>query len=99
MVKLHPLLGGSHKDSTTMNDTTKPDMTIDTCELGEDETRVIRVFVGDYYDEEKEELEMSVDKEGITFSFFSFGSLVDSKYLTHEELFLTLSEGRVPEEL
>lgn len=83
-----------------MNDNkTQPDMTIDTCELGEDETKVVRVFVGDYYDEEKEELEMSVDKEGITFSFFSFGSLVDSKYLTHEELFMTLVENRVPEEL
>ena len=75
-----------------MKDVKTPDLTIDTCELGREDTRVIRVFVGDYYDEEKEELEMSVDQEGIAFSFFSFGSLVESRYLTHEELFLALTQ-------
>ena len=78
---------------------TKPDLSIDTCELGDEERRVVRVFVGDYYDQEREELEISVGREEITFAFFSCGQIVDEQTLTHEDLFKVLVEGLRPEEL
>lgn len=77
----------------------KPDLSVDTCELDDDESRVVRVFVGDYYDVEREELEIRIGREEITFSFFNCGSLVDEQTFSHEDLFKVLVEGVRPEEL
>jgi len=77
----------------------KPDLSIDTCELDDEERRVVRVFVGDYYDEEREELEIGIGRDEITFSFFSCGTLSHELTLSHEDLFKVLAEGVRPEEL
>ena len=66
--------------------------TIDTCQLDDDETSIVRIFVSDYY-EESEELELEVSRDGIDFKFYFDGELVGCRLLSHEELFMLLIEN------
>lgn len=68
--------------------------TIDTNQLGDDGSHIVRVLVSDYYDE-TEELELHVTRDGIDFNFYFEGNLVGSRNLSHEELFMVLAENRV----
>jgi hypothetical protein len=70
--------------------TTNP-ISIDACALDDDETRDVRVFVSDYYDEPAE-LEMKISFEGIDFGFYFDGEEVGRGALTHEALFRLLVE-------
>lgn len=68
--------------------------TIDTNQLGDEGTHIVRVFVSDYYDE-TEELELVVSRDGVSFRFFFEGDPVGERTLSHEELYMLLVEKQV----